>query len=110
MDQVIAFPDPIHGEGDPRVVLVDDRDPSGLALPPQVLVTTRDELPETEVEEGLRFLEFLPAEDMPGKVGVRLRLSILLPGHGPAPLGEIVATFDDSDPLTAVDPTHVLAY
>ena len=37
-------------------------------------------------------------------------LSVAFPGHGLVPSGEIVATFYDRDPLTATEPTHVIAY
>ena len=110
MDRALAFPDPIQREDDVQVVLVDDREASTLELPPQIRVIRPTELETMQPDEPLPFLTFLEPEGFAGKIGVRLRLSLALPNRDPAPLGEIVATFDDRDPLIAVDPTHVLAY
>jgi hypothetical protein len=57
----------------------------------------------------LRLLEFLQPEHFPGKISIRVQLSIALPNDAPAPIEGIVATFDNRDPLGAVDPTYVLA-
>lgn len=111
LDRVLAFPDlgPLAGD-DGEILLVDDRDPSELDLPARVRVVGSEEMDAVSAREGLTpVLEFLPPEAMEGKVSVRLRLS-RAGGGQTLPLGEIVATFADRDPLTAVDPTHVLAY
>ena len=110
MDRALAFPDPIQREDDVQVVLVDDREASTLELPPQIRIIRSTELETMQPDEPLPFLTFLEPESFAGKIGVRLRLSLALPDRDPAPLGEIVATFDDRDPLVAVYPTHVLAY
>ena len=110
IDRIVAFPDPIQRKDDVHVVLVDHRDGSTFELPPQVRIISPTELETMQPDEPMPFLEFMEPESFAGKVGVRLRLSLALPDRDPAPLGEIVATFGDRDPLVAVDPTHVLAY
>ena len=107
VDRSVTFPDLQHGE---ELLLIDDGDGAELNVPVQVTLVTREELDQMELDARTQILEFLPPEDFPGTIGVRLRLSAVLPDHGQVPLGEIVATFDDTDPLLAVEPTHVLAY
>ena len=110
MTQVLAVPDyPVGGE-DGHIILVDDRSSEELGFPSQVSVMTRDEMESLPPDERQRFFEFLPPEHFPEKISVRLRLSIAWPGRGFLPVAEIVATFFDRDPLTAVEPTHVMAF
>ena len=42
------------------------------------------------------------------KVGVRLRLSVVIPDHGLVPLEELVVSFHDTDPLVT-DSVSLLA-
>ena len=110
IDRAVVFPDLSPVEDATQVLLVDDRDPSTLDFPSQVRVISRDELDTIRAEaDQLPVFEFLQPEQFPGKLSVRLRISMAFPDRI-APLGEIVATFDDREPLAAVDPTHVLAY
>jgi hypothetical protein len=111
INRAVIFPDFDLVQDVTQVMLVDERDPSSLGFPSQVRVTGRAEAEKIRaVEEQVLVLDFLQPEQFPGKLGVRLRASLAFPDRDPAPLGEIVATFDDCDPLVAVDPTHVLAY
>jgi hypothetical protein len=110
VDRAVSFLDLGLHNHDPQVVLVDDRDPSELGFPSQLRIISRDKLDTIRSERELRLLEFLQPEHFPGKISVRVQLSIALPNDDPMPLEGIVATFNDSDPLTAVEPTHVLAY
>lgn len=55
-------------------------------------------------------LEFLPPEPMPGKVCVRLRLSLFDPDRGRAALGELLVTFEaHGDELVVADEPRLLA-
>jgi hypothetical protein len=89
---------------------VDDRDPATLGFPPQVRVVGQDALGTLQLEDELRVLRFLQPQLSPGTIGLRLQLSIALPDGGVVPLEGILATFRDSDPLTAEEPTHILAF
>ena len=110
MTQVLAVPDYAVGDDNGQIILVDDRSSSELGFPSRVSIMTRDELESLAPDDQLRILEFQPPEHFPGKISVRLRFSVVFPGRGLVPIGEIVATFHDRDPLTATEPTHVLAY
>lgn len=110
MTQVLAVPDDALGNDNGEIILVDDRDPSGLGFPSLVNVMSRNEMESLALDSGLRIFEFQPPEHFPEKISVRLRLSVMWPDRGLVPVGEIVATFHDEDPLTAVEPTHVVAY
>ena len=110
INRVVSFPDLGPDTGAGAVVLVDDREPSGLGFPPQIRIVDDETLKTLSSEHELPVLRFLQAETVQGKITVRLQLSIALPTGDPVPLEGIVATFSDSDPLTAVEPTHVLAY
>ena len=105
MDRVLTFPE--LEAGSDTVLLVDDRDPAELELPSQVRLAGSNEIENAKTRQRYTpVLEFLDGEAMPGKVSVRLRLS-RAGGGDVLPLGEIVATFADTDPLTAAEPTHV---
>ena len=110
MDRVVTFPDLGRRADDAQVVLIDDRDPSELGFPPQLRIISRDELDTIRSEEGMRYLEFVEPEPLPDKISVRVQLSIASPDEGLVPLEGMVATFDDSDPLSAVEPTSVVAF
>jgi hypothetical protein len=110
MDRVVTFPDLGRRADDAQVVLIDDRDPSELGFPPQLRIISRDELDTIRSEEGLRYLEFVEPEPLPDKISVRVHLSIASPDEGLVPLEGMVATFADSDPLGAVEPTSVVAF
>ena len=109
-DRVLTFPELESLRGEDPVLLVDDRDTAELDLASQLRLVGRSELENARTRQSYTpVLEFLDGEAMPGKVSVRLRLS-RAGGGDVLPLGEIVATFADTDPLTAAEPTHVLAY
>jgi len=110
MTQPLAMPDAAFEDDNSQIILLDDRSSSQLGFPARVRIMSRDELQSLAPDSPPRLFEFQPPEQFPGKISVRLRLSIIFPGHGLVPDGEIVATFYDRDPLTATDPTHVLAY
>ena len=110
MTQAFGLPDYPVGDDNVHIILVDDRPSSELDFPSQVDIMTRDEMMSLTPDDKQRIFEFLPPEKFPGKISVRLRISIQLPDHGLIPVGEIVAPFHDRDPLTAAEPTHVLAY
>jgi hypothetical protein len=110
MTQVLAVPDYPVGDDNGQIILVDDRSSSELGFHSQVSIMTKDEMASLASDEQQRIFEFLPPEHFPEKISVRLRLSIAWPGYGFLPVGEIVATFYDRDPLIAVEPTHVMAY
>ncbi len=110
MEQAIFLPDLAPGNDDSQLILVDERDPTKLGFPGQLNIMTKDEFASLAPNDQLQIFEFQPPEQFPGKISVRLRLSVAFPGHGFVPSGEIVATFFDQDPLTATDPTHVVAY
>jgi hypothetical protein len=110
MTQLLAMPDVAFEDDNSQIILLDDRSSSELDFPPRVRLMSQAELQTLGPESPPQFFEFLPPEQFPGKISVRLRLSVLFPGHGLVPGGEIVATFFDRDPLTATDPTHVMAY
>lgn len=110
LDRSVGLVGGASREGDVGMVLVDDRDLSDLDFPAQIRVVTRDEFETIRHEERMEFLEFLQPEHFPGKISVRVQRSIALPNGDRVPVEGIVATFDDRDPLTAVEPTHVLAF
>lgn len=110
MTQVLTVPDGVPGNDNDQIILVDDRDPSELNFPSRVSIMTRDEMESLAPDDRMRIFEFQQPEHFPGKISVRLRLSVASPGRGLLPVGEIVATFYDRDPLTAIEPTHVVAY
>lgn len=110
IDRVVTLPDLGGDVGATRVVLVDDREPSGLGFPPQIRVVDGETLKTLSSEHELPVLRFLQSEVLDGKITVRLQLSIALPNEDLIPVEGIVATFNDSEPLTAVEPTHVLAF
>lgn len=110
IDRVVTLPDLGGDVGAARVVLVDDREPSGLGFPPQIRVVDGETLKTLSSEHELPVLRFLQSEVLDGKITVRLQLSIALPNEDLIPVEGIVATFNDSEPLTAVEPTHVLAF
>ena len=110
IDRVVTLPDLGGDVGAARVVLVDDREPSGLGFPPQIRVVDDETLKTLSSEHELPVLRFLQSEVLDGKITVRLQLSIALPNEDLIPVEGIVATFNDSEPLTAVEPTHVLAF
>ncbi len=95
-------------EEDAELALVDDRDPSDFDLPPHVRLVSTADLATLAAEGRLLVLQFAEPEPFPGKVSVRLRLSVVLPEHGQVPLEELVTTFIDSDPLRA-DSSALLA-
>ena len=109
MTQVLAVPDAVSDDTG-QVILVDDRSSSELGFPSQVSIMSRNEMESLVLDNQLRIFEFQPPENFPGKISMRLRISVAWPGHGILPVGEIVATFYDRDPLTAVEPTHVVAF
>lgn len=110
IDRVVTLPD-LGPDIDPSTfVVVDDRDPATLGFPPQVRVVGQDALGTLQLEDELRVLRFLQPQLSPGTIGLRLQLSIALPDGGVVPLEGILATFRDSDPLTAEEPTHILAF
>lgn len=104
----LLFPDlPPTDEGR-QVVLVS-------ADPPGDLPTGLRVVPQVEagsLEAGTAVLELLPAEDLPGRTGARLRVSRADDQGRLAPLGEVVATFVEraDGELEVTEPTHVLAY
>ena len=110
MTQVLALPDVAFGDDKDQIILVDDRSASELSFPSRVQIMTRDELESLAPDVPPQVFEFQAPEHFPGKISVRLRLSVAFAGHGLVPSGEIVATFYDRDPLTTTEPTHVLAY
>jgi len=110
MDRILTFPDLGHRADDAQVVLIDDRNPSELGFPPEIRIASRDELDTIRSEEGLRYLEFVEPEPLPDKISVQVQLSVASPDGGFVPLEGMVATFDDSDPLSAVEPTNVVAF
>lgn len=110
IDRFVTLPDLGSDIGAASVVLLDDREPSGLGFPPQVRVVNDETLKTLSSEHELPVLRFLQSEVLDGKITVRLQLSIALPNEDPIPVEGIVATFNDSEPLTAVEPTHVLAF
>lgn len=112
VERPIVFPDLADPTDAALILLLDDRDPIELeSFPSQIRVITADELESIRTGDDRTLLfEFLEPEQIPGTLGVRLRVSAAPHGAAPAPLGEVVATFDDRDPLIAVEPTHVLAY
>ena len=109
IDRAVFFPGLGLRDDDPQIVLVDDRDPSDLGFPSQLRIISRDSLDTIRSERELRLLEFLQPEHFPVKISIRVQLSIALPNDAPAHIEGIVATFDNRDPLGAVDPTYVLA-
>ena len=110
MTHVLAMPDVVFGDDNSQIILLDDRSSSELSFPSRVHVMSRDELESLAPDDPPQVFEFQLPEQFPGKISVRLRLSVPFPGHGLVPSGEIVATFYDRDPLTATEPTHVMAY
>ena len=106
-DDIISFTGIADGRG---VVLLDDRDLSDVELPRSLPVVGRDELAAGGLDDRTQVLEFLEPEPFPDRIGVRVRLSIVLAGRGLVPLEEIVVTFLDRDPLVVVEPTHLLTY
>lgn len=110
MTEVLAMPNLHFGDDNSQIILVDDRNVSDIHFPSRVRIMTRDELKSLAPDVPPQVFEFLSPEHFPGKISVRLRLSVAFPGHGLVPSGEIVATFYDRDPLTATEPTHVIAY
>lgn len=110
MDRVLTFPDLGRRADDAQVVLIDDRNPSELGFPTALRMISRDELDTIRSEAGLRYLEFVEPEPLPDKISVRVQLSVASPDGGFVPLEGMVATFDDSDPLSAVEPTNVVAF
>ena len=109
MTHVLGVPDAVSDDTG-QVILVDDRSSSELGFPSQVSIMSRNEMESLVLDNQLRIFEFQPPENFPGKISMRLRISVAWPGHGILPVGEIVATFYDRDPLTAVEPTHVVAF
>lgn len=110
MTEVLAMPNLHFGDDNSQIILVDDRNVSDIHFPSRVRIMTRDELKSLAPDVPPQVFEFLSPEHFPEKISVRLRLSVAFPGHGLVPSGEIVATFYDRDPLTATEPTHVIAY
>ena len=105
----VTFPDLEDATAASGLLLVDDGQVE-FEAPEHVTVIGRESVDAMQLPQQQQILEFLPPELLPGRIGVRLRLSIVAPNSLMVPVGEIVATFDDSDPLVAVDPTHVLAF
>lgn len=110
INRVVSFPDLGSDAGSATVVLVDDREPSALGFPPQIRVVDDETLKTLSSEHELPVLRFLESEILDGKITIRLQLCVALPNEDPIPLEGIVATFNDREPLTAVEPTHVLAF
>jgi len=110
MTNALTVPNNVVSGNDGQIILVDDRSPSELSFPSQVKIITRDDMESLASDNQLHVFEFLPPEHFPGKISVRLRLSVMWPGRRLLPAVEIVATFNDQDPLTAVEPTHVVAF
>ena len=106
----LTFPDLGLDVGTEKAVLVDDREPSGLGFPRHIRVVDEETLKTLSSEHELPVLRFAHSEVLQDKITIRLQLSIALPNDDPIPIEGIVATFDDSEPLTAVEPTHVLAF
>jgi hypothetical protein len=108
-DGPIAFPDLATYPNARRVLLADpavgDIDvPAGLAVSPP-----GEAVPADAGGAALLF-EFLPPEPMGGRISVRLRISLSQADGTRAPLGEVLATFEDRDPLSLASPPTVLAY
>ena len=108
--RVVTFADLGSDVGAATVVLVDDREPSALGFPTQIRVVDDETLKTLSSERELPVLRFLQSEVLDGKITIRLQLCIALPQEDPIPVEGIVATFNDSEPLTAVEPTHILAF
>lgn len=108
----LVLPDVLDlAEEDRGLVLVDERGASALEVPAHVRVVGRDAVAGAALANpSSAVLEFLPPEDFPDTVGVRLQIAVLDRAGRLAPLGEVIATFRDLDGPRAVDPTHVLAY
>jgi hypothetical protein len=107
----LVVPDALELASGARVFLVDERDPEVLELPPSIRVVRGADLARAEgAGESAVVLEFLEPERLPGRIGVRLRVSRLHPDQRAIPVGEVVVSFNDADDLTTVEPTHVVAY
>ena len=107
----ILFPDLGLFPDAGRVVFVDDRVRDSLELGAGVLVARPGEPPPpSAADEATLIFEFLPPEPVPGRVSVRLRVSVARGDGGPTPLGEVIAVFQDRDPLAVVDPPSVLSF
>lgn len=110
IDRVVSFPDLGSDVGAATVVLVDDREPSTLGFPTPIRVVDDETLKALSSEHEMPALRILESEVQQGRITIRLQLSMALPSEDPIPVEGIIATFSDSDPLTAVEPTHVLAF
>jgi hypothetical protein len=108
--RVVAFSGIGPGESGSQILLVDDRDTSDLGLPSQLRIMSHTEFATFHPDEQVRVLEFLTPEEFPGKISVRVQMSIAVPNEGLFPVEGMVATFADRDPLRAVEPTSVMAF
>lgn len=109
MTHILSFPESL-ADNNRSIFLLDNRHPSKLDFPADVIIVTKDEMEDLAPDVRRLVYEFQPPEQFPKKVSVRLRLSVTFSDQGLVPVGEIVATFDDSDPLIGVEPTHIVAY